>query len=135
MTVVAPATRCASLTDFACARVRLADLQERADRSSCLSAFPRSVQSPSPHARGSLLTPQLFLPTPSQVTKLRELYPTINIQVDGGVGPATIGQCAHAGSNVIVAGSAVFGAASSGDVIKSLRAAVDEAIAKRKAQA
>lgn len=69
-----------------------------------------------------------------QVAKLRELYPTINIQVDGGVGPATVAECAHAGSNVIVAGSAIFGAKSSGEVIKSLRAAVDDAIEKRKSQ-
>lgn len=57
------------------------------------------------------------------------------LQVDGGVGPGNIGQCAHAGSNVIVAGSAVFLAENSGDVIKSLKAAVDEAIEARKQKA
>lgn len=37
------------------------------------------------------------------------------------------------GANVIVAGSAIFGASNPEEVIKQLRAAVDEAIAKRAA--
>ncbi|CED82925.1 ribulose-5-phosphate 3-epimerase [Phaffia rhodozyma] len=70
-----------------------------------------------------------------KVTTLRELYPNKDIQVDGGVGPATIHVCADAGSNVIVAGSAIFGAKDSKDVINQIRAAVDEAIAKRASKA
>ena len=34
----------------------------------------------------------------------------VEIQVDGGVSPATVAQCAKAGATVAVAGSAVFGA-------------------------
>ena len=46
-----------------------------------------------------------------KVQELRRRYPDLNIEVDGGLGSATIGQAADAGANVIVAGSAVFGAA------------------------
>jgi ribulose-phosphate 3-epimerase len=45
-----------------------------------------------------------------KVTELRKRYPDLNIEVDGGLGPGTIDQAAEAGANVIVAGSAVFGA-------------------------
>lgn len=64
----------------------------------------------------------------SQLTKvsaLRERYPNLNIEVDGGLGPGTIDDAAEAGANVIVAGSAVFGAADPGEVIRVLRGAVD----------
>lgn len=44
----------------------------------------------------------------SKVSILREKYPTINIQVDGGLSPETIDIAAQAGANMIVAGSAVF---------------------------
>jgi len=54
----------------------------------------------------------------------------MDIQVDGGVGPSTIHVCASAGSNVIVAGSAIFGAPDSKKVISELRAVVDEALKK-----
>ena len=30
-----------------------------------------------------------------EVSELREKYPTLDIEVDGGVGPATIDQCAQ----------------------------------------
>ena len=60
-----------------------------------------------------------------KVQELRRRYPDLNIEVDGGLGPATIGQAADAGANVIVAGSAVFGAADPAGVIAVLRATVD----------
>jgi len=66
-----------------------------------------------------------------KVTQLRERFPSKNIEVDGGVGPKTIHSCAEAGSNVIVAGTAVFGAPHPGAVIKELKDVVTEAIAKR----
>lgn len=50
-----------------------------------------------------------------QVSKLQTLqkelknnYPQINIQVDGGINQDTIGLCAKNGANVFVAGSAIF---------------------------
>ncbi|KAL7007512.1 RIBULOSE-phosphate 3-epimerase [Cystobasidiomycetes sp. EMM_F5] len=62
-----------------------------------------------------------------KVSELRARFPTKDIQVDGGVGPKTIKPCADAGSNVIVAGTAVFGAPQPKEVIEQLRRAVDEA--------
>jgi ribulose-phosphate 3-epimerase len=44
------------------------------------------------------------------------------IQVDGGVSAATIEQCADAGADVFVAGSAVYGAESASAAIEQLRA-------------
>ena len=60
-----------------------------------------------------------------KVTALRNRYPELHIEVDGGLSPKTVDQAAGAGANVIVAGSAVFGAQDPGDVIKQLRHAVD----------
>ncbi|KAK4240693.1 hypothetical protein C8A03DRAFT_13009 [Achaetomium macrosporum] len=61
-----------------------------------------------------------------KVQELRKRYPGLNIEVDGGLGPATIDQAADAGANVIVAGSAVFGAKDPAEVISRLRDAVDK---------
>jgi ribulose-phosphate 3-epimerase len=46
------------------------------------------------------------------------------IQVDGGVSAATIEQCAEAGADVFVAGSAVYGKDDVGEAIAELRALV-----------
>ena len=51
------------------------------------------------------------------------------LQVDGGLSPSTIDQAAAAGANVIVAGSAVYGADDIGMAIKTLRSSVDKAAA------
>jgi ribulose-phosphate 3-epimerase len=59
-----------------------------------------------------------------KVTALRERYPDLNIEVDGGLGLGTIDQAAEAGANVIVAGSAIFGATDPADVIAKMREAV-----------
>lgn len=69
--------------------------------------------------------------TPFQVKELRRLYPTKDIQVDGGLDAKTISAAAEAGANVIVAGSAVFKAASPAQMIADLRKCVDEWAAKR----
>lgn len=61
-----------------------------------------------------------------KVQELRKRYPELNIEVDGGLGPATIDQAADAGANVIVAGSAVFGAQDPSEVIALLREAVEK---------
>ena len=61
-----------------------------------------------------------------KVKALRERYPGLNIEVDGGLSPKTVDQAADAGANVIVAGSAVFGAQDPADVITKLRQAVDQ---------
>lgn len=61
----------------------------------------------------------------SKVSALRAKYPELAIEVDGGISEKTIDQAADAGANVIVAGSAVFGAQDPGEVIRKLRDAVD----------
>lgn len=63
----------------------------------------------------------------SKVEALRKAYPTLNIEVDGGVGPKTIDACAAAGANMIVSGTAVVKAENPNEVMKSLR----EAVARR----
>ena len=61
-----------------------------------------------------------------KVKALRARYPDLYIEVDGGLGEGTIDQAADAGANVIVAGSAVFGAEDPGKVIGVLREAVEK---------
>ena len=56
-----------------------------------------------------------------KVKSIRAKYPNLNIEVDGGVGPDTIEQCAEAGANVIVSGSAIFKAKDPEGVIKLMK--------------
>ncbi len=63
-----------------------------------------------------------------QMAKVREVADAIErsgrevwVQVDGGVSADTIGECAHAGANVFVAGSAVYGAGEPAGQIDRLR--------------
>jgi ribulose-phosphate 3-epimerase len=69
---------------------------------------------------------QPFLP--SSLDKLRRLRALVGeealIEVDGGVGPETIADCAAAGASVFVAGSAVFGTDDPADAVKRLAAAI-----------
>ncbi len=72
---------------------------------------------------------QAFMPAMlPKVAALRAHYPRLDIEVDGGLGPANVAAAAAAGANMIVAGSSVFNAADPGAVIRGLRAAVDEAL-------
>jgi len=82
-----------------------------------------------------------------KVAELRARFPDKDIEVDGGVGPATVHACADAGelspvalaptptpfsgSNVIVAGTAIFAAQEPDKVIATLKAVVNAALAKR----
>ncbi|KAH8372886.1 hypothetical protein KR009_007282 [Drosophila setifemur] len=59
-----------------------------------------------------------------KVEWLRKNYPTLDIEVDGGVGPKTIECCAKSGANMIVSGTAVVGAADQGQVIREMREVV-----------
>ncbi|XP_029386430.1 ribulose-phosphate 3-epimerase isoform X4 [Echeneis naucrates] len=65
------------------------------------------------------------------VSWLRSQFPSLDIEVDGGVGPDTIHKCAEAGANMIVSGSAVVGSDDPRSVISLLRTVVAEAIQKR----
>lgn len=57
---------------------------------------------------------QKFIPSVlGKITKLRRMLDErgldVDIEVDGGIGPANVGEVCAAGANVIVAGSAVYG--------------------------
>jgi ribulose-phosphate 3-epimerase len=83
-----------------------------------------------------------------KVSELRARFPEKDIEVDGGVGPKNIDVCADAGNfdspgrfyirtqcgrtgcNVIVAGTAIFGAPNPEEVIATLKSTVDKAQAK-----
>jgi len=60
-----------------------------------------------------------------KVETLRKRYPNLDIEVDGGLSESTVDIAAQAGANVIVAGSAVFGAKDPVEVISKLRNAVE----------
>lgn len=56
-----------------------------------------------------------------KVAAIRQQYPSLDIQVDGGIALDTIETCAKAGANVFVAGSAIFGAKDKKAVIDQFR--------------
>jgi len=62
-----------------------------------------------------------------KVRRLREMAQArglaLDIEVDGGIKPETVGPVAAAGANVLVAGTAVFGAKDYREAIRSLREA------------
>lgn len=64
-------------------------------------------------------------PMLQKVAWLRENYPGLDIEVDGGVGPSTIEACAKAGANMIVSGTAVIGSTDQAKVITTLRDTVN----------
>lgn len=69
---------------------------------------------------------QIFMTTQlSKVTSLRERYPNLNVEVDGGLTLGTVPQAADAGANVIVAGSAIFGAQDPAETISKMREIVN----------
>ncbi|CAL0332975.1 unnamed protein product [Lupinus luteus] len=71
---------------------------------------------------------QKFMPEMmDKVRILRKKYPSLDIEVDGGLGPSTIDTAASAGANCIVAGSSVFGAPEPAQVISLLRNSVEKA--------
>lgn len=64
----------------------------------------------------------------TKVKSLRKRYPNLNIEVDGGVGPSNIDQCAQAGANWIVSGTAVIKSDDQKAVIKTLKDAVERVV-------
>ena len=52
---------------------------------------------------------------------IQEFNPNCHLEVDGGVDPKTAPLCIQAGADVLVAGSAVYGAADPAEAIKTLR--------------
>ncbi|KAJ0395373.1 hypothetical protein ATCC90586_008665 [Pythium insidiosum] len=60
-----------------------------------------------------------------KVSALRHKFPTLDIEVDGGLGPSTIDAAAKAGANMIVAGSSVFKASDPAAAILEMRNSVE----------
>ncbi|KAJ1472898.1 ribulose-phosphate 3-epimerase [Baffinella frigidus] len=61
-----------------------------------------------------------------KVAEIRAKCPDMDIEVDGGIGPANIDECAKAGANWIVAGSSVFKAASPLQAIIAMKRSVEK---------
>lgn len=69
---------------------------------------------------------QSFIPSSiEKIRRLRQLLDQVNpqagIEVDGGIGPDTIGPVAGAGANIFVAGSAIYGQADYAAVIRAMK--------------
>ena len=69
---------------------------------------------------------QSFIPSAiDKIRRLRRMLDAVNpgagIEVDGGIGPATIARVAEAGANIFVAGSAIYGQADYGAVIRDMK--------------
>ncbi len=69
---------------------------------------------------------QSFIPaTLEKIHRLKTMIDSrgleIGIEIDGGMSGATIGAAAHAGANIFVAGSAVYGSSSYAETISELR--------------
>lgn len=62
----------------------------------------------------------------SKVRKIRELYPNLDIEVDGGVKPATVDAAAEAGANLIVSGSGVYKAKDMAESIATMKRSVEK---------
>lgn len=63
-----------------------------------------------------------------KVKLLRSKFKDLDIEVDGGVGPNTIQECAQAGANMIVSGTAITKSKDPKNVITVLRQCVDSVI-------
>ena len=74
---------------------------------------------------------QSFIPSSLQkIRRLRALLDQVNpeagIEVDGGVGPNTIGAIAEAGANIFVAGSAIYGQSDYRAVIAAIKQSAEQ---------
>ena len=69
---------------------------------------------------------QAFMPEAlDRIARLRELLPERPIQVDGGIGPDTIGPAREAGASLFVAGTSIFGQDDSARAYVALRQLVE----------
>ena len=64
---------------------------------------------------------QVFANLLSNSAKYSPAGSAIEIEVDGGIGPATIEAVAEAGANIFVAGSAIYGQTDYAAVIRELK--------------
>lgn len=69
--------------------------------------------------------------TMEKVIYLRDKFPFLHIQVDGGISPDNAEMVVECGANWLVAGSAVFGAADRGKAIDAIKKGCAEGLKKR----
>lgn len=62
---------------------------------------------------------------------LRERFPYLDIEIDGGVGPANIDLVAEHGANMIVSGTGIINSKNRAETMRHLKESVEKAIAKR----
>jgi ribulose-phosphate 3-epimerase len=60
-----------------------------------------------------------------KISALRQKYPDVKIEVDGGVSPQNAKKLAQAGANILVAGSSVFESKNAEEAINQLKKAVN----------
>ena len=82
------------------------------------------VMSVNPGFSGQAFIPEVLAKTRRYAARLR---PDQRLQMDGGVSPATAAEVRDAGCDILVAGSAVFGAADPTAVIRDIRGTVSVA--------
>ena len=67
----------------------------------------------------------------TKVASLRANHPTLNIQVDGGIGTDNVDQCAKAGANLIVSGTGIIKTPDWAATIEQMRQKVEHEIADK----
>jgi ribulose-phosphate 3-epimerase len=60
-----------------------------------------------------------------KISALRQKYPDVKIEIDGGVNPQNAKKLAQAGANILVAGSSVFESANIEEAINQLKKAAN----------
>lgn len=63
-----------------------------------------------------------------KVKFLRDRFQYLNIEVDGGVGPSNINQCADNGANMIVAGTSIIKSSNRKETISLLKTVISDSI-------
>ena len=79
------------------------------------------LMSVNPGFGGQSFIPSTLAKTRQLRNRITELGLDVAIEIDGGIGPATIGDAAAAGANIFVAGSAVYGCADYQKIIGKLK--------------
>jgi ribulose-phosphate 3-epimerase len=75
------------------------------------------IMTVNPGFGGQKLIPEVI----NKITQIRQLYPQLDLCVDGGVTTKNIATLAHAGANQFIAGSAVFNSDDYQQTIKKMR--------------
>ena len=69
---------------------------------------------------------QKYIPQMEEkISELRKNYPSLDIEVDGGINKDTIQRAANAGANHLASASAIFSSETVGDAIRQLTAAAE----------